>query len=584
MSDVDEILERLLNSRRFTESATFSSRTYSDQPIIERGRDFRARAERREQRQKSRIEIAQAGSAHRHVPKEIRQMRTLESEFAQTGYGRVDRLSAELFYRQAKLMADYVDDYDFQGELLLFHPTYASMTDHQLRGYFSWRTKVRAGTVPPAPTAFAFTHIYELLMGIGTTPGEQCYEQLTAFGKAYNAANAWSNDLISFNLDRWLTDYAVYHNLEQALIDHGASPLDASVLVLLRAEHALLAAQGIQPRVPNRFVSNEAPDAEELFSALDTAGRYHIAKSRLAKDEHELLVTCASDVFAALVAHCAKRRKTDYVEGMFGYSMTANYRPFATAVFFEETPHPDCVVHVGPVITYVCQDGKWTRQLACAPRTTSKDIGAAMHCLDEELRRQLDYPHQLKERPAPKYLRTLVSEVVTARLKEREEQERRRITIDLSKLASIRSAAHLTQEALLTDEERGEVLEAPIAVPAAPQAQAPEAEVTAVPTPQEASREATPEPLATDAAPSEPDAPFESDLLSDVEARFLAGLMEGRPASELLGSADPFASVVADSINEKLFDLVGDAIIEFDGDEPQIIEDYLEDVREALSP
>ena len=580
MSDVDEILERLLNSRRFTESATFSSRTYTDQPIIERGRDFRARAERREQRQKSRIEIAQAGPAHRHVPKAIRQMRELEGEFAQTGYGRVDRLSPKLFYRQAQLMADYEDDYDFQGELLLFHPTYASMTDHQLRGYFSWRTKVRAGTVPPAPTAFAFTYIYELIMGIGTTPGERCYEQLVAFDEDYNAANAWSNDLISFNLDRWLTDYAVYHNLERALADQAASPLDASVLVLLRAEHALLAAQGSQPRVPNRYVSGEAPDDEELFCALDTAGRYHIAKSRLAKDEHELLVACASDVFAALVAHCAKRRKTDYVEGMFGYSMTSNYRPFATAVFYEETPHPDCAVHVGPVVTYVCQGGKWTRQLACAPRAASKDIGAAMHGLDEELRRQLDYPHQLKERPAPKYLQTLVSEVVTTRLKEREERERRRITIDLSKLASIRSAAHLTQEALLTDEERGEVLETPVAPVATPQAPPPEVEKPAAPAPQETPQELEPKPLASD----EGDAPFASDLLSDVEARFIAGLMEGKPASELLGPADPFASVVADSINEKLFDVVGDAIIEFDGDEPHIIEDYLEDVREALCP
>ena len=43
-------------------------------------------------------------------------------------------------------------------------------------------------------------------------------------------------------------------------------------------------------------------------------------------------------------------------------------------------------------------------------------------------------------------------------------------------------------------------------------------------------------------------------------------------------------SVVADSINEKLFDLVGDAVIEFDGDEPLLIEDYLDDIREALQP
>ena len=41
-------------------------------------------------------------------------------------------------------------------------------------------------------------------------------------------------------------------------------------------------------------------------------------------------------------------------------------------------------------------------------------------------------------------------------------------------------------------------------------------------------------------------------------------------------------SLVIDSINEKLFDIVGDAVIEFDGDTPVLIEDYEQDVREIL--
>ena len=41
-------------------------------------------------------------------------------------------------------------------------------------------------------------------------------------------------------------------------------------------------------------------------------------------------------------------------------------------------------------------------------------------------------------------------------------------------------------------------------------------------------------------------------------------------------------SLVVDSINEKLFDVVGDAVIEYEGDDPVLVEDYLEDVREIL--
>ena len=58
--------------------------------------------------------------------------------------------------------------------------------------------------------------------------------------------------------------------------------------------------------------------------------------------------------------------------------------------------------------------------------------------------------------------------------------------------------------------------------------------------------------------------------------------MEGTPVQELLSPTDPFPSVVADSINEAFFDLVGDAVIWFDGDTPHVVEDYLDDIREVL--
>ena len=38
-----DILEELLGDRRIRESATFSTRTYSDQPIIQTGRQLRER-------------------------------------------------------------------------------------------------------------------------------------------------------------------------------------------------------------------------------------------------------------------------------------------------------------------------------------------------------------------------------------------------------------------------------------------------------------------------------------------------------------------------------------------------------------
>ena len=43
------------------------------------------------------------------------------------------------------------------------------------------------------------------------------------------------------------------------------------------------------------------------------------------------------------------------------------------------------------------------------------------------------------------------------------------------------------------------------------------------------------------------------------------------------------ASILADQINEKMFDVIGDDVIEFDNhDQPQIIEDYQDDLEKIF--
>ena len=41
-------------------------------------------------------------------------------------------------------------------------------------------------------------------------------------------------------------------------------------------------------------------------------------------------------------------------------------------------------------------------------------------------------------------------------------------------------------------------------------------------------------------------------------------------------------ALLCDEINEKLMDEIGDTVIAFDGDEPYLIEDYMEEIRELL--
>lgn len=804
MPDIDKIIEQLLNERRMSESATFSMRSYSDQPLIEKGSDLKARMERRaqaraakherearERRDKARSQDAQTQDAsqgqrqnaasgnrqqqtdpepfgasltgypktqkrrtdqgwegtlqdqmdaqqqggspawqrrenaaqpegphssgerlnsgarlfmrdqwrrvtddapssevlpqrilrfaygleeqldefqERHLgrrmrlPEPVRQMRALEGAGIPSTLSYGSSAAAALFYRQAELMEDYEDDYTYRGSFIQYYPTYAAMSDNQLRGYFTWRTKVRAGQMEPAPLSFAFLHAYELLMGIGTTPGEQGLADLQAFSQAYREVDEAQGIRLNAYLRVWLTDYAIYHDIPSGYQRKAIGEQETAVLTLFKAEHAFLEQSGRKPHIPHPAAAGAQPTDEQLFQALGAASSYHICTSRLAKHEPELVQAVACDVFRALVMHCSKRRKTDYVEGLFGYATRVPYTMFSTAVFYEEEPHPDCKVQVSDADSYECKNGRWWHTRACENISSNSELGLAMHAVDFELRQRLDYAYPLKRREVPKYLWKIVRDTVSEHLERRAEAERRKITIDLSKLSGIRAAAAVTQEALLTDEERGELpgsdgagihtSDTPFVASTignkpdqlldsrphngqqleesfagmreggtSPATYSPVA--TASPTdtagytdkgskrgpsadaasrkphggrPHNGQTEGKHTGLQTDdvaAAPhghadiaSSADTPLltpeQDGPLTPEEARLVAGLLAGESVADLLGTRAQFVSVVVDSINEKLFDVVGDTVIEFDGEEPCIVEDYLEDVREVL--
>ena len=95
------------------------------------------------------------------LPDQYRKMREISrwQEDPKGGAGRW-LSEAELFYRQGLLMADFEDDCPYNGTFKSYFPTYNAMSDRQLRGYFTWRTQVRRGTVEETSTSFAFLYLY----------------------------------------------------------------------------------------------------------------------------------------------------------------------------------------------------------------------------------------------------------------------------------------------------------------------------------------------------------------------------------------------------------------------------------------
>ena len=635
MDEIDRIVEEILGSRRVRESATFSSRSYGSQPIIQTGKQYRESLRNREAARPTPSARPTPPMSQQHpiaqptpttstptpiptpfaprrvapqrpepaqkppVPGRYYELQKLTQSQGSMGstsmqgmiaYG--SRAASRLFYDQARLMEDFEDDYPFEGTFFQYFPTYSSMSLSQLRGYFSWRTRVRAGEVRPAPTSFAFLYVYELLSGIGTTPGPKGYQDLKAFREVFRDVIEGSASSFVNYTRLWLRDYVVYHGLDTALARGMVDDLPLAVHTLLRAEKAALVAVGLERRMESRSpVSSVAPDDDELFAALDRCARYQIGSSRLRREHEEDLHAICAAVFRALCVHCGRRRKTDYVEGLFGGPYDEFYSMFASAIFYDPEPHPDATVELSPVESYVCKDGRWRHRLLCNATAQSRELGSVLRAADQRLRDALDFAYPLKERPVQAYVGKIIDTAIADLLERRRQEEARRITIDLSRLDGIRAAAATTQEALLTDEERGEL---PAADPMPDPAAADLAEKGA--SLFRKTEEGYASPPADMAVFRKGDAPFSARSegridtstvssdggVMDAERRVLEALLAGTDPASVLTPADPMLSLVVDAINDKLFDLVGDAVVEYEEDQPVLIEDYLPDVKEAL--
>ena len=286
--DINALIAKLHADERIHKSSHFSSTRYNDEPIIFTGRQMSS-----------------------YMPDRYREMRAISrwQEGANGGRGRW--LSEdEFFYLQATLMADFEDDCPYQGTFKAYSPTYNAMSDRQLRGYFTWRTQVRAGNVEETSLSFAFVYLYELLCGIGCADAQDGFRAIKSFWETYRT--------FAPELDRyvrvWLADYVVYHNLPASLLKDSRTLEFDRALIALRHAQAIAEQQAPQQNTPSRggapILMPPNPEVEEpLFRAIDTLSTYRIANSKFAKDHYDDLRHVACTVYLRLAEHYAKHRK-----------------------------------------------------------------------------------------------------------------------------------------------------------------------------------------------------------------------------------------------------------------------------------
>lgn len=536
MPDIDKILEQLLSDPRLREGRAFaSSRTYGDEPIIRRGSQM-----------------------HGFVPEPIKQLREMQV----TPQGRTWS-EARLFFEQAKLLEDFEDHAPFAGQFISYYPTYRSMNDRQLRGYFTWRGNVRRGQIEDVSTSFAYVYIYELLMGVGAEPGTRAFEALETFYRAYRAFDQASMDR---NVRPWLVDYVVDHGLAPKLAEPYTDAAHDKAISLLEGidRAAVLSAPPKGSRRAPLDFGTLGEAAAKLADAVDALSTWRLKDSRLYKENPDDLAGVLLAVFIRLSRHYARTHNQGLVETLFGTRFPLRHLMYASAIHYEPAPHPDCVFELSATRRYICKNGSWACDGYHDGGAKSAKLGDLARAVDRQLRAAIDFPAQLKDHAEPKYLVKMIDTEVADYLAYKEAHRPVVVDIDFSKLAQIRAAASVTQEALLVDEERED----------APQAEGAEVPAAAEPEP-EPEPETSPEPSDGSAQSGQKDA-FD---LTDEERALVEALLAGGQAPAAKTSAD----LLVDAINEKLFDLVGDTVVEFGADgAPELIEDYADDVREAL--
>ena len=579
--DIKMLIERIMAEARTHQSARFSNEVYADEPILKTGRQMQ-----------------------NFLPDQYRKMREISrwQEDPKGGAGRW-LSEAELFYRQGLLMADFEDDCPYNGTFKSYFPTYNAMSDRQLRGYFTWRTQVRRGTVEETSTSFAFLYLYELICGIGVDDPLDGFNKIKAFWDAYRAFEP--------GIDRfarvWLQDYAVFHRLDPKLLrDSKTVMFDNALIELRRAARDLAPAPTPPDLAPARRKTSEPtlplpPDEageERLMTAINALSTYNLNNSRLDRSHHRDLRHVACAVYVRMARYYDTHRKTGIVASLFGEETAMPYTMFASAVFFAPERHEDCEYRLDPIHIYRCQNGFWECMRIHGSRQKSSKLGEMMRACDQRLRLALDPTHPLKEEKVPKYLAKIIDDEIVAWLSWDAAHQPVKIDIDLSQLGHIRSAAAQTREALLIDEEREDdvPMEAEATLVEQPNTESAPS-MTAGPGEMATRQDEPDEPtvsteefgvvaplLVSMPAPVTPASAEAANKLAPAADAFLRALIERNTAQATLAVAQSGKSedMLVDSINEALFDLVGDTVIEFGSAGPQIIEDYEADVRGYL--
>lgn len=433
------------------------------------------------------------------------------------------------FYHQGQLMTNYEDNYEHNFVFNRFYPTYHDMTVHQLRTYFTWRTEVRKGIYKSTSRSYVFIYIYELLNQIGVKSPEDGYQLLKKLYKEY--VLVYDSEMKTY-LNSWIKDYVVFYNLTEHKNENFAKETE-------------------QDRLYEDLLNPQ--DSIKLINALKEVASYHDKSPLEANKYQELLFF----VWQKLLAN---REYFNFASEILFTRTEREYYFFSRALLYKRTPHFDNFEITSNRKFYQKSGHTYYEYFSPVARQKTK-INAVLHEIDRLSRIEYHQGRKLKANNLKAAMVIVIEQAIKEFHAQEIEAQRPKIEIDLSNLDKIRLDASKTRESLLTEEEKTLELEA------------------------NGDQESNSKKVKEITGEKKQNQAIEKDIpygLTEDEYMFLMALWHHTSWKKELQQKHLMTSILADSINEKLFEEIGDNLIEFNGDEPLIIEDYLPDLAELF--
>lgn len=460
------------------------------------------------------------------------------------------------FFRQGQMVSDYEDDYDDFTEFYRAQPDYHGLTNNQLRTYFSLRTKWRKKEFPTyrkGMGGYLILYASELVNCIGCGSPAEAFDQLRRVLKHYQTHLGPGVKV------EWLSqEMVLYYGL-----DHKRA---ARVFQEELADDFRM----------HTFLYPDKHSAEEILQAFgDITPDYQ--KARLYKEKPAEYTQLFALIWRQLLAE-KERNGYDFVGLNLALSTKMTGGDCFEGLIFDDRLHSDRVYQLDSLRSYRIINRQYNSNELRHFSPFKAEIKKLFREVDRATRIAFQLGRPLKERPVDPQIKEAIQRGLADFQQQQEAAKVKKVPLHLDNLAQIRDDAAVTQEQLLTDEEVDD--DQPILVEPTNVSR----ETFSLDQPADNDRQPNDEHQEADQVESEAvDEPADLPDLTADEWFFLSALVNHQPYEVQLKKHFLMASLVADSINDKLMDEIGDTVIEFDeNDQPQIIENYLTDIQDLL--